>query len=265
VRRTSLSHELLLRPCTALLLQATKAITAAAIPPDNSSVSPIAYVRHLVGSTSPNDIHLLLCLLETAEPRLWAGTDPQIPAVLDAFEVELIMQQLDSSDSLIRTKVRGHSSSGIQVPLTQLSQTLRVLHKVEPEIVVTYFSRMLESVSSAVAMDLKAEYALRVLQVAEVLSGEDSESYAQYLMRVLKTIEGEDTDGKVIRDVVDYALTYIRAGAFPGLIECTRSPATFSFFLACRRCRCAIDNFDRGKRSYGPHFPPDYCRIGVRV
>ena len=105
VRKTSLSHELLLSPGIGLLLQVTKAITAAAIPHDNSSISPITYVRHLVGSTSPNDKYLLLCLLETAEPRLWAGIDPQIPAVLDAFEVELIMQQLDSPDSLIRTKV----------------------------------------------------------------------------------------------------------------------------------------------------------------
>lgn len=79
---------------------------AAAIPSNNSSVSPITYARHLVGSTSPNDKYLLLCLLETTDPRLWAGTDPQTPAVLDAFEVELIMQQLDSPDSLIRKKVR---------------------------------------------------------------------------------------------------------------------------------------------------------------
>jgi AP-4 complex subunit epsilon-1 len=106
VRRISLGREPLLSPGIALLLQVTKAITAAAMPSDNSSVSPITYVRHLVGSTSPNDKYLLLCLLETAEPRLWAGTDPQIPAVLDAFEVELIMQQLDSPDSLVRTKVR---------------------------------------------------------------------------------------------------------------------------------------------------------------
>ena len=90
----------------ALLFQATKAITAASMPLDNSSISPITYVRHLVGSTFPNDKYLLLCLLETAEPRLWAGTDPQIPAVLDAFEVELIMQQLDAPDGLIRKKVR---------------------------------------------------------------------------------------------------------------------------------------------------------------
>ena len=98
--------ELILNHGIALLLQTTKVITAAAIPPNNSSISPINYVRHLVGSTSPNDKYLLLCLLETAEPRLWAGTDPQIPAVLDAFEVELIMQQLDSPDGLIRRKAR---------------------------------------------------------------------------------------------------------------------------------------------------------------
>jgi len=124
---------------------------------------------------------------------------------------------------------------------------------------------MLESVSSAVTIDLKAEYALRVLQVAEVLSGEDSESYAQYLMRVLKTIEGEDTGGKVIREVVDYALTYIRTGAFSATIEWSCLPVTLSFVPGRRRCHGAVDNFDRRKRSYGPHSPPDHCRTGVRV
>jgi hypothetical protein len=78
---------------------------------------------------------------------------------------------------------------------------------------------MLESVSQAVTMDVKAEYSLRMLQVAQVLSGDDSESYAQYLIRVLKIIEGEDTGGKVIQEVVEYALTYIRTGKFPGRLE----------------------------------------------
>lgn len=99
-------RELSFSDYAALLFQITKAIAVAGIPSDNSPISPITYARHLVGSTSPNDKYLLLCLLETTDPRLWAGTDPQIPAVLDAFEVELIMQQLDSSDSLIRKKVR---------------------------------------------------------------------------------------------------------------------------------------------------------------
>lgn len=74
---------------------------------------------------------------------------------------------------------------------------------------------MLESVSSAVTVDVKAGYSVRMLQIAEVLSGENSEIYAQYLIRVLETIEGESTGGKVIQEVVEYALTYIRTGVFP--------------------------------------------------
>ena len=109
-----LGHELVVNFYTALLFQVTKAITASKMASDNSSISPITYVRHLVGSISPNDKYLLLCLLETAEPKLWAGTDLQIPAVLDAFEVELIMQQLDSSDSLIRKKVHSTTRSALE-------------------------------------------------------------------------------------------------------------------------------------------------------
>lgn len=105
MRKPLLERALSFSDYAALLFQATKTITAATTASDDSSVSPIACVRHLVGSTSPNDRYLLLSLLETADPRSWAGTDPRIPAVLDAFEVELIMQQLDSPDSLIRKKV----------------------------------------------------------------------------------------------------------------------------------------------------------------
>jgi hypothetical protein len=112
-------------------------------------------------------------------------------------------------------------------------------------------------------MDVKAEYSLRMLQVADILSGEDSESYAQYLIRILKTVEGDDTGGKVIQEVIEYALTYIRTGTFPEMIEGTRSPATLSFILGLWWDYRAIDNFNRRKCSHGPHFPPDCCRIGV--
>ena len=149
--------------------------------------------------------------------------------------------------------------------LTQRPQTLKVLHKVEPEIVVNYFSRMLESISLAVIAEAKAEYSLRMLQVAEVLSGDDSESYAQYLMRVLETVEGKDTGGKVIQEMVECALTYIRTGTFPIMAEDTRLPATFSCILYRWRCHRATDNFDRRNRSHGPNFPLDFCRVGMRV
>jgi len=122
---------------------------------------------------------------------------------------------------------------------------------------------MFESVSSAVTMDVKAEYSLRMLQVAEVLSGEDSESYAQHFMRILQTMEGDDTGGKVIQEVVEYALTYIRTGTFPRMIEGTRLSVNRSFVLGGRWGHRAIDSSDRRKRSYGSHFPPDRCRVGM--
>ena len=122
---------------------------------------------------------------------------------------------------------------------------------------------MLGSVSSAVTIDVKAEYSLRILQVAEVLSGDDSELYAQYLMRALKTIEGEDTGGKVIQEVAEYTLTYVRTGTLPGMIQDTRSQATHSFILCRRWGHRAINGSDRRKHSYGSHFPPYHCRVGL--
>lgn len=130
---------------------------------------------------------------------------------------------------------------------------------------MTYFSRMSESVSSAVAVDVKTEYSLRVLQVAEVLGGDDSESYAQYLIRALKTIEGEDTGGKVIQEVVEYALTYVRTGTFPGIIRDTSLSTTHSFILGPWRGHRATDNSYRRERSHGSNFPPNHCCVSMRV
>ena len=114
-------------------------------------------------------------------------------------------------------------------------------------------------------MDVKAGYSLRMLQIAEVLSGENSEAYAQYLVRVLKTIEGEDTGGKVIQEVVDYALTYIRTGAFPRRSRYKHSPATRSLILYRRWDHSAIDSTCRRKHSDGTHLPLNRNCTGLRV
>lgn len=91
---------------------------------------------------------------------------------------------------------------------------------------------MMGSVSPAVTMDIKAGYSLRMLQIAEVLSGENSETYAQYLIQVLKTIEGGDTGGKVIQEAVEYSLTYIRTGALSGMVRGTYLPVRAASFSA---------------------------------
>lgn len=138
--------------------------------------------------------------------------------------------------------------------LSRLPQTLNVLHKVEPEIVTGYFSRMLESVSSAVTTDAKAEYSLRMLQIAEVLSGENSETYAQYLMRVLKTIEGEETGGKVVQGLVEYALTYVRTSTFPRTIQGTCSQLLAASFSAIEGITVLLTTLTEENAVMGPSF-----------
>lgn len=57
-------------------------------------------------SEDPNERYLFLSILESLDPKLWAGIIAEVPAVLDGWEVERIMQSLDSRDGLIRLKVR---------------------------------------------------------------------------------------------------------------------------------------------------------------
>ena len=40
--------------------------------------------------------------LASIDPKLWAGTSPEIPAVLEGWEVERVMKLLDSEDRSIR-------------------------------------------------------------------------------------------------------------------------------------------------------------------
>ena len=72
---------------------------------------------------------------------------------------------------------------------------------------------MLESQSSAVDVDAQTEYAMRLVQVLEVLSVDDGELYARYLKQVLGGLEGMAQDSRhVFREVVEKVLVYIRQG-----------------------------------------------------
>lgn len=70
-----------------------------------SSLSPVRSVRELLTSSDVNDQYTFLSCLECLSPALWAGTTPEIPPVLEAWEVERVMQLLYSKDPLIRRKV----------------------------------------------------------------------------------------------------------------------------------------------------------------
>lgn len=67
-----------------------------------SLVSPI---RDLLTSGVNAQYLFLSCLLQV-DPVYWAGTSPEIPAILEEWEVQRIIQLLDSPDPLLRTLVR---------------------------------------------------------------------------------------------------------------------------------------------------------------
>jgi AP-4 complex subunit epsilon-1 len=71
----------------------------------SSRILAVDVIRHLLASHDVNEQYLFLSCLEFLDPRLWAGTMAGVPAVLEGWEVEKVMQFLDSPDMLIRKKV----------------------------------------------------------------------------------------------------------------------------------------------------------------
>lgn len=69
------------------------------------NLHPVQFLRPFLTSIDPNDRYLFLACLECVDPVIWAGIAPEWPAVLEGWEVERVMQLLDSSDSLMRKKV----------------------------------------------------------------------------------------------------------------------------------------------------------------
>jgi len=187
----------------ALLLESILLLSSSNVPQSTNSGS-VAHIRHLLTSDNPNEQYIFLCVLESLDPRLWAGTVPEIPAVLDGWEVERIMQSLDSRDGLIRSK------------------TLKILRQVDINILESYFSRLLDSQSLAIDGDAQAEYVLRLLQVVEILAGEDGELYSLYLKKILQSLDGKGRETlRPHHEVVERILVYIRNAKSAFRIACT--------------------------------------------
>jgi AP-4 complex subunit epsilon-1 len=75
------------------------------IPFTVSNGSPISHIRHLL-SNDPSEQHLFLSCLACVPPAIWAGTTQDVPAILEAWEVDRMMQLLSAPDPALRLKVR---------------------------------------------------------------------------------------------------------------------------------------------------------------
>jgi AP-4 complex subunit epsilon-1 len=67
--------------------------------------SPVEYLRPLLTSGNSNDQYLFLACLDCVDPAAWSGIAPDIPTVLEAWEVERVIHLLESPDPLIRRTV----------------------------------------------------------------------------------------------------------------------------------------------------------------
>ncbi|KAI0797604.1 ARM repeat-containing protein [Abortiporus biennis] len=151
-------------------------------------------IRQFLTSQDVNDVYTFLCCLECLEPRLWAGTSPKIPAVLDGWEVERIMHLLESPDSIIRKK------------------TIRILLRVDRAIVETYFKQMASNGFTALPWNQSSDTLRRPLEIMELLNGEDGENYAQQVVQMLESVDGDLSHDKpkIHQEAVEEILTYIR-------------------------------------------------------
>ncbi|KAI0082819.1 ARM repeat-containing protein [Panus rudis PR-1116 ss-1] len=154
-------------------------------------------VRSLLTSEDPNDTYCFISCLQSLDPALWAGTRADIPAVLEGWEVERIMNLLHSSDSMIRRK------------------TLQVLLRVDRNVVETYYSQLMGSESTSSPPKTHPDGIEKVLEVIELLYTDDGEAYVQNILQLLRALDAQSANEKkhVSDIIVQSVLTRIRSAS----------------------------------------------------
>ncbi|KAI0255354.1 armadillo-type protein [Lactifluus subvellereus] len=164
------------------------------IPFTISHGSPVTHIRPLLS----NDLieqHLFLSCLSCIPPAIWAGTTQEVPPVLEAWEVDRVMQLLSAPDPAIRL------------------ETLRILARVDPSIVELYFSQRLQGLDRSA--ESYEDEVLALLEVIKILAGEDAEVYARSIRDVLSpagaTSSGQRS-AQVLERAVENVLSSLRDG-----------------------------------------------------
>ncbi|KAI0282501.1 armadillo-type protein [Russula aff. rugulosa BPL654] len=197
IRRSANNSEthVLLYDCFSVLRNTPAVIL---IPFTVSNGSPISHIRHLLSNDSSEQLLFLSCLA-CVPPAIWAGTTQDVPAVLEAWEVERVMQLLSAPDPALRLK------------------TLRILIDVDSSIVELYFSQRLEGLDRSV--ESYEDEVLSLLEVIKILANEDAELYARSIRDVLSphaTAEPAMPDAQrnpqVLERAVENVLTSLRDG-----------------------------------------------------
>ncbi|KAK7057425.1 adaptin-N domain-containing protein [Favolaschia claudopus] len=186
-----------------LLLHESKSLETANGQP-SQPVSPAAHIRELLTSQSVNDQYIFLSCLACLNPETWAGINADIPAVLEQWEVGRVMELLDSSDSVIRSK------------------TLRILSSIDPNIVSSYYSQSLQTLPADLNLKGISEYTTRLLEVIALQIDEDGELYARQLTELFGQMEARSPRyaQMVIESAVEMVLSHLRNASISFQIGC---------------------------------------------
>ncbi|KAJ6497850.1 armadillo-type protein [Mycena sanguinolenta] len=170
----------------------------------SEALSPAANIRELLTSRSVNDQYIFLSCLGCLNPELWAGTNSEIPAVLDEWEVGRVMEFLDSSDPMIRQK------------------TLKILNSADPSIVNSYYSQSLQTLPADLNIKGLSEYTTRLLEVLELQTEGDGELYGRELAELFTQMEARSPRYAqlVVESAVEIVLLFLRNAQMPFQIGC---------------------------------------------
>ncbi|KAJ7209609.1 armadillo-type protein [Mycena pura] len=177
----------------------------------SQSFSPASSLRQILNSQGANDHYIFLSCLSCLNPDLWAGTDVNIPPVLDEWEVGRVMGLLDSSDRTIRRK------------------TLGILNSIDPNIINSYYAQSLKTIPADLNLSGIGEYITRLLEVVETQAEGDGELYARHLGDVFTQIEARSSRYAqlVVENAVEMVLLYLRNAATSFQIGCVTTLVSF--------------------------------------
>ncbi|KAI0737673.1 hypothetical protein BC629DRAFT_1300621 [Irpex lacteus] len=157
----------------------------------------VSSIRHLLLSQAPNDIYLFITCLDYLDSALWSGSTADIPAVLEAWEVERVIALLDFPDVSIRKK------------------TLQVLLKVDRSLVEAHHTRLLQVDRSSYTPLEKDDAAKRILEVIHVLTDSIGEEYAHNVKTLIDVLQGDLSrdEPPLFESIVEDVLTNVRNGS----------------------------------------------------
>ncbi|PPQ74498.1 hypothetical protein CVT26_007958 [Gymnopilus dilepis] len=160
------------------------------------SVSIVQGIRQFLVSSEMDDVHFFLACLGSVDAALWAGTEPDYPAALDAFEFERIMQLLSSADPSIRQK------------------TLTIVNRVDPAILDTQLSVLFDMNVSA---EERIPWSMRILEILSTRYSGDGQAYATHVIELTRRLD-QGGSSQVFKEAIESVLKRVHDSTDPDFL-----------------------------------------------